>query len=201
MKVLMIGDVVSRPGRLAVLEKNSGYPRNSLQSTFAVMNAEKRSGRVFQSLKPLADQLFNSGIDVMTSGNHIYDKKEVIPYIEKQPRLLRPANYPANSPGKRDVEWHSEGSPGGCYKRDGTGILCHPRTTRFMLRILWSDHYRIRFKVRLVDVHAEATSEKGRHGLVFWMDGCQQWLVRIPMCRPLMNEFWKMERHSLAIWV
>src|SRR2546423_14513966 len=63
------------------------------------MNAENVAGG-FSITPRLADELFASGIDVMTSGNHIYDKREVIPYIERQPRLLRPANYPPGSPGK-----------------------------------------------------------------------------------------------------
>src|ERR687884_1242488 len=98
MKILMIGDVVARPGRLAVLERIQDL-REQHGVDLAVMNAENVAGG-FSITQPLADQLFNAGIDVMTSGNHIFDKREVIPYIEKQPRLLRPANYPPGTPGK-----------------------------------------------------------------------------------------------------
>src|ERR671933_663299 len=98
MRVLLIGDVVARPGRLAVLERIQDL-REQHEVDLTVMNAENVAGG-FSITPRLADELFANGIDVMTSGNHIYDKREIIPYIERQPRLLRPANYPPGSPGK-----------------------------------------------------------------------------------------------------
>src|SRR3982751_6594366 len=97
MRVLIIGDVVARPGRIAVLERIQDL-REQHGIDLAVMNAENVAGG-FSITPPLADQLFDAGIDVMTSGNHIFDKREVLPYIARQPRLLRPANYPAGTPG------------------------------------------------------------------------------------------------------
>src|SRR5678809_1672008 len=97
MKVLMIGDVVAKPGRIAVLERIQDL-REQHHIDLAIMNAENLAGG-FSVTPSLCEQLFTSGIDVMTSGNHIFDKKEAIPYIAKQPRLLRPANYPPNTPG------------------------------------------------------------------------------------------------------
>jgi len=97
MNILMIGDVVAKPGRLAVLERIQDL-REQYRIELAVMNAENLAGG-FSVTPSLCEQLFNAGIDVMTSGNHIFDKKEAIPYIGKQPRLLRPANYPPNTPG------------------------------------------------------------------------------------------------------
>src|SRR5215210_8613614 len=97
MRVLMIGDVVARPGRVAVLERIQDL-REQHAVDLAVMNAENVAGGY--SITPsLAEELFASGIDVMTSGNHIFDKREAAAYIEKQPRLLRPANYPPGTPG------------------------------------------------------------------------------------------------------
>src|SRR3982751_7118802 len=94
MKVLIIGDVVARQGRIAVLERIQDL-REQHAIDLAVMNAENVAGG-FSITPRLADELFASGIDVMTSGNHIYDKREVIPYIERQPRLLRrQTNRPA----------------------------------------------------------------------------------------------------------
>src|SRR5215207_10992711 len=92
MKVLMIGDVVARPGRVAVLERIEDL-RQQHAVDLAVMNAENVSNG-FSITPQHAEQLFAAGVDVMTSGNHIFDKREVVPYIERQPRLLRPANYP-----------------------------------------------------------------------------------------------------------
>src|SRR5947199_5648209 len=97
MRILMIGDVVARPGRVAVLERIEDL-REQHSVDLAVMNAENVAGG-FSITPSMAEELFAAGIDVMTSGNHIFDKREVIPYIERQPRLLRPANYPPNSPG------------------------------------------------------------------------------------------------------
>ena len=79
MKVLMIADVVARPGRIAVLERIEDL-REQYDVDLAVMNAENVAGG-FSITPPLAEQLFAAGIDVMTSGNHIFDKREVIPYI------------------------------------------------------------------------------------------------------------------------
>src|SRR6266542_4819658 len=97
MRVLMIGDVVAKPGRVAVLERIQDL-REQLAVDLAIMNAENVAGG-FSITPSLGEQLFSAGIDVMTSGNHIFDKKEAIGYIEKQPRLLRLANYPPKTPG------------------------------------------------------------------------------------------------------
>jgi len=94
----MIADVVARPGRRAVLDKIQDL-REKYAIDVATMNAENVAGG-FSITPAIADELFDAGIDVMTSGNHIFDKQEVVPYLEKNPRLLRPANYPPTSPGK-----------------------------------------------------------------------------------------------------
>ena len=98
MKILMIGDVVGKPGRTAVLDRLQDL-KEQHAIDFTIMNAENVAGG-FSITPALADHLFAHGIDVMTSGNHIFDKHEVIEYIQKQPRLVRPANYPPNTPGK-----------------------------------------------------------------------------------------------------
>src|SRR4029453_78670 len=90
MKVLMIGDVVGKPGGIAVLERIQDL-REQHQIDLAIMNAENLAGG-FSVTPQLCEQLFATGIDVMTSGNHIFDKKEAIEYIRKQPRLIRPAD-------------------------------------------------------------------------------------------------------------
>src|SRR5215203_2806153 len=97
MRVLIIGDVVARPGRIAVLERIQDL-REQHAVDLAVMNAENLAGG-FSVTESMAEELFASGIDVMTSGNHIFDKREAAGYVARQPRLLRPANYPAGTPG------------------------------------------------------------------------------------------------------
>ena len=166
MKVLMLGDVVARPGRLAVLDRIQDI-REQYGIDFAVMNAENVAGG-FSITPPLADQLFAAGIDVMTSGNHIFDKREVIPYIARQPRLLRPANYPPNTPGKGVWVGEVRGIPVAVMNLIGR-VFMHPADDPFrivddLLNSLPAD-----VKVRLVDMHAEATSEK--YAMGWYLDG------------------------------
>jgi metallophosphoesterase (TIGR00282 family) len=166
MKVLMIGDVVARPGRIAVLERIQDL-REQHAVDLAVMNAENVAGG-FSITPPLAEELFAAGIDVMTSGNHIYDKRDVIPYIERQPRLLRPANYPPNSPGKGMWVGEVRGVSVAVINLIGR-VFMQPSDDPFraadeLLKELTSD-----VKVRLVDMHAEATSEKAAMG--WFLDG------------------------------
>ncbi len=166
MKVLMIADVVAKPGRMAVLERIEDL-REQYNIDLAVMNAENVAGG-FSITPPLAEQFLAAGIDVMTSGNHIFDKREVIPYIEHQPRLLRPANYPPGTPG-RGV-WRGEVS--GCkiavINLIGR-VFMQPsddpfRTADELVNTLGADT-----TVMLVDFHAEATSEK--YAMGWFLDG------------------------------
>ena len=108
MKVLMIADVVARAGRIAVLEQIQNL-RSEYKIDIATMNAENVAGG-FSITAAIANELFACGIDLMTSGNHIFDKKEIIPYIEKNPRLLRPANYPPDTPGSRRTAFAVDGA-------------------------------------------------------------------------------------------
>ena len=166
MKVLMIGDVVARPGRIAVLERIQDL-REQYGIDFAVMNAENVAGG-FSITPSLADELFASGLDVMTSGNHIFDKREVIPYIERQPRLLRPANYPPGTPGRGMWTGAVRGVRIAVLNLLGR-VFMQPADDPFrvadeLLESLGDD-----VRVRLVDMHAEATSEKCAMG--WYLDG------------------------------
>ncbi len=157
MRVLMIGDVVARAGRIAVLERVEDL-REQHGVSLVVMNAENVSGG-FSITPQAAEELFEAGVDVMTSGNHIFDKREVLPYIERQPRLLRPANYPAGAPGRGLWVGEVGGTPVAVLNLMGRVFM--PLT---------DDPFRVAdellsgldgaVRVRLVDMHAEATSEK-----------------------------------------
>jgi metallophosphoesterase (TIGR00282 family) len=157
MNILIIADVVARPGRLAVLDRIQGL-REEYEIDIALMNGENVAGGY--SITPaLADELFQSGFDVMTSGNHIFDKQEIIPYLDANPRLVRPANYPPDTPGSGLFV----GEIGG-HKIAVLNLLGRV----FMAAV--DDPFRIAeekiksipddVKIRLVDFHAEATSEK-----------------------------------------
>ncbi|MDQ3321929.1 MAG: TIGR00282 family metallophosphoesterase [Acidobacteriota bacterium] len=157
MNVLIIADVVARPGRLAVLNKIQEL-REQYKIDIATINAENVAGG-FSITPAIADEFFANGIDLMTSGNHIFSKQEIIPYIEKNPRLVRPANYPPGTPGNGLFV----GEIGGC-KIAVLNLLGRV----FMPPI--DDPFRVAdeavksipddVKIRIVDMHAEATSEK-----------------------------------------
>ena len=162
----MIGDVVARPGRIAVLERIQDV-REQHEIDFVVMNAENVAGG-FSITPSLAEELFEAGIDVMTSGNHIFDKREILTYIAEQPRLLRPANYPPGTPGSG--VWI--GAAGGArvavinlIGRVFMGAADDPfRVADEVMESIPAD-----VRVRLVDMHAEATSEK--YAMGWFLDG------------------------------
>ncbi|MBC7912441.1 MAG: TIGR00282 family metallophosphoesterase [Pyrinomonadaceae bacterium] len=166
MKVLMIGDVVARPGRIAVLERIQDL-REQHSIDLVVMNAENVAGG-FSITPRLADELFASGIDVMTSGNHIFDKREVIPYIDKQPRLLRPANYPPGTPGKGMWTGEVRGTQVAVLSLMGR-VFMPPADDPFRVADELVSSLSEEVKVRLVDMHCEATSEKSAMG--WYLDG------------------------------
>ncbi|MEJ7712504.1 MAG: TIGR00282 family metallophosphoesterase [Pyrinomonadaceae bacterium] len=163
---MMIGDVVARPGRLALLDRIQDL-RELNHIDMVVVNAENVAGG-FSITPAIAEELFASGVDVMTSGNHIFDKREVIPYIDKNPRLLRPANYPPDTPGRGMWVGLIKGIKVAVINVMGR-VFMPPtddpfRTMNNLINSLPPD-----VKVRLVDVHAEATSEKVAMG--WYLDG------------------------------
>jgi 2',3'-cyclic-nucleotide 2'-phosphodiesterase len=158
MKILFIGDIIGKPGR-ELLRKGLKNLVAHHGADFVIANAEN-SAAGFGITKDIGDTFREWGVDVMTSGNHIWDKKEAIDYIAREPRLLRPANYPAGVPGR-----------GSCVAETGDGRavgVINVMGRVFMLNI--DDPFaivlreieavRARTRVIVVDFHAEATSEK-----------------------------------------
>jgi hypothetical protein len=168
VRLLFIGDIVGRPGRDLV---KTGVPalvgRHDVD--FVIANGENAAAG-FGITRDLGEQLFAMGIDVLTSGNHIWDKKEVLDYIPLEPRLLRPANYPAGTPGHGAVlVTAGNGVRVGVVNVMGRVYLANiddPFTTaaREVAR-LKAEGAAIVF----VDVHAEVTSEKIAMG--WYLDG------------------------------
>jgi metallophosphoesterase (TIGR00282 family) len=157
MKLLLIGDVVGKPGRAALLDRLQDL-KEQHEIDFTVINAENVAGG-FSITPAIADLLFSSGVDVMTSGNHIFDKHEVIDYIKKQPRLLRPANYPPSTPGQGI--WTGQVKGTGIAVMNLLGrVFMAPADDPFRLANEMLDSLSSDVKVRIVDIHAEATSEK-----------------------------------------
>jgi hypothetical protein len=94
----MVGDVIGRPGR-AAFAKYTAQLRKEKKVDIVVVNGENSAGGKGITRKAL-DELLHAGADVVTSGNHIWDKKDVLEFIDQEPFLIRPANYPEGAPGK-----------------------------------------------------------------------------------------------------
>ena len=163
----MIGDVVARPGRVAVLERIQDL-REQHAVDFAVMNAENVAGG-YSITPPMAEELFAAGIDVMTSGNHIFDKREAAGYVRRQPRLLRPANYPAGTPGSGVWAGEARGTRVAVVNLMGRVHMPPTHDNPFAAADEILSRLDDSVKVRLVDMHAEATSEKA--AMAWHLDG------------------------------
>jgi 2',3'-cyclic-nucleotide 2'-phosphodiesterase len=158
VNILLIGDVVGRPGR-ELVRKGLRALIDVHGLDFVIANAENAAAG-FGVTKDIGDTLLESGIDVLTSGNHIWDKKEVIDYIKAERRLLRPANYPAGVPGRGSyVAQAADGRAVGVINAMGR-VFMLPIDDPFAVVLREIDAIRHRTRVIIVDFHAEATSEK-----------------------------------------
>ncbi len=167
IKVLFIGDIVGRPGRDLVR-----HGLRALVDRFGIdlviANGENAAAG-FGITREIGDQLLSYGIDVLTSGNHIWDKKEAIDYIGAESRLLRPANYPAAAPGKGHyLARTADGRPVGVINVMGR-VHMPPVDDPFVVVQREIEQLRARTRVILVDFHGEATSEKMAMG--WFLDG------------------------------
>ena len=135
---------------------------------FIIANGENASGGM--GITPqTADQLFNMGVNCITSGNHIWRKKEVIPFLEGEPRLLRPANYPRGAPGRGDGIYMTEnGTKVGVLNLEGQ-VFMRALESPFKTAEEQVSYLRKETQVIIIDFHAEATSEKMALG--WFLDG------------------------------
>jgi metallophosphoesterase (TIGR00282 family) len=162
MKILFIGDIVGAPGR-RVVEEILSRVVDQHRVDLVVANGENASGGIGIT-PPVADQFLNQGVDVLTSGNHIWKHKEILAYLEDTDRLLRPANYPPGTPGRGlAIVETAAGEPAAVINLEGrvfmNSVECPFRTVDRLLETLPPE-----VKVILVDMHAEATSEKQAMG-------------------------------------
>ncbi len=166
MRILMTGDVFGRTGRRAFAEHTAKLKKEK-NIDMVVVNGENAAHGKGLTL-PTLNALYSGGADVVTTGNHIWDKKDVLAFIDQEPFLLRPANYPANTPGK-----------GFCifpYKAKNIGVInLQGRVFMNSLDCPFSCASEILKEIQrecdiiLVDFHAEATSEK--MALAYFLDG------------------------------
>jgi hypothetical protein len=158
MNILFIGDIFGRPGRELVRDGLAALVERHAVD-FVVANAENAAGG-FGITRDIGDELLDQGIDVMTSGNHIWDKKEALDYIGAESRLLRPANYPAGVPGRGSCVGRTrDGRTVGVINLMGRVFMANIDDP-FTVALREIEALRERARIILVDFHAEATSEK-----------------------------------------
>jgi metallophosphoesterase (TIGR00282 family) len=158
VNVLFVGDIVGRPGR-EILRKGLQTIKEAYEIDLVVANAENAAAG-FGLTRDIGDAILGLGVDVMTSGNHIWDKKEVIEYIAREPRLLRPANYPAGVPGRGAyVAQTGDGRAVGVVNVMGR-VFMASLDDPFAVVLREIEAIRAKARVIIVDMHAEATSEK-----------------------------------------
>jgi 2',3'-cyclic-nucleotide 2'-phosphodiesterase len=166
MNILFIGDIFGAPGRRIVSDHLQDIVATN-RIDLAIANAENAAGG-FGITPSIAEELFGLGLDVLTSGNHVWDKRELYDYFARQPRLLRPGNYP-DAPGTGGVVVRTK-SGIDCAVMNLQGRVYMPHTDcpfRKADQILQELDPAI--KVRFLDFHAEVTSEKMAMG--WYLDG------------------------------
>jgi metallophosphoesterase (TIGR00282 family) len=167
MRFLFIGDIVGKPGRELVHRGLAAIVAEH-RIDLVIANAEN-SAAGFGITREIGDQLLSWGVDVMTSGNHIWDKREAIDYIGAESRLLRPANYPTGVPGNGSYLARTrQGQSVGVINVMGR-VFMHNIDDPFTIVQREIDALRQRARVIFVDFHAEATSEKVAMG--WFLDG------------------------------
>jgi len=167
LNILFIADIVARPGRWAVSQVLPDF-KKVYQVDFTIANVENAAGG-FGLTKEIAKKIHSYGVDCLTSGNHIWDRKDIYPYLNEDERILRPANYPPDAPGRgagifETIEEHKIAVlniQGRVYIKE---IDCPFRVAQEEIKRLKEET-----NIIIVDLHAEATSEKIALG--WYMDG------------------------------
>ena len=172
MKLLFIGDIVGSPGRNAVKELLPKL-REQHALDFVIANGENSAGG--NGITPkIAEELFSFGVDVITTGDHLWDQKEVVELLENEKRFLRPLNYPAGTPGQGSAIFEVRSSAFdvrcliGVLNLQGRTFM-PPLENPFLLGREEVERLRRQTKIIFVDFHAEATSEKIAMG--WFLDG------------------------------
>ncbi len=167
MKVLFIGDVVGKPGRQAVKSLLPNL-KNLYKIDLVIANGENAAAG-FGINEKTANDLFAAGVNVITTGNHVWDKKEAMPYIFKESRILRPLNYPIGTPGQGSII---------CTLESGLKVAVLCVSGRVFMNLLECPFRTAKATVEeistetnliFIDFHAEATSEKTAFG--YYLDG------------------------------
>jgi len=184
MKILLIGDVVGHPGR-SIMKKALPVVFRKYDVDYCVANVENAAGG-FGVTKDVCDEILDMGVDCLTSGNHIWDKKEILGVIDLIPQLLRPLNYPARQPGRGSHVGKGKRSkvPVATLNLSGRVFMNGAMDDPFALGLKEIERLRQEAKVILVDMHGEASSEKT--AIASYFDGLVSAVVgthtHVPTC-------------------
>jgi 2',3'-cyclic-nucleotide 2'-phosphodiesterase len=159
IRILFLGDVVGEPGRKAVIEQLP-LLKQSENLDFCIVNGENAAGG--KGITPrIAIDLLRAGAAVITTGDHVWDQQEIVDYFPTEPRLLRPLNYPANTPGAGSVVLETSKGKIGVVQVQGRSFIQPPLENPYLA--VDAEVTRLRadgVKAIVVDMHAETTSEK-----------------------------------------
>ena len=168
MKIFFLGDIVGKSGRLTVI-KNLKDILEKKKIDFVIVNGENAADQGVGITEEISNDLFNSGVDVITTGNHVWDQKETIDYIERETRLLRPENLSSNSPGKGFGIYESKnGFKVGVLNLMGN-VFMKKCDDVFETATIFKNKYKLKedYDFLIVDFHGEITSEKMAIGHFF----------------------------------
>lgn len=158
IRILFLGDVVGEPGRKALAKRLKSL-QEELAADFTIVNGENAAGGRGISGKQCIE-ILKAGATVITTGDHVWDQKDLPAYIETEPRLLRPCNYPAGTPGAGSVVLDTDKGPVGVLNVRGLTFLNPPLDDPFRRAAEEVEALRAKTRVIFVDFHAETTSEK-----------------------------------------
>ena len=165
MRILFIGDIMGRPGREAVARALPLLRAEYGCFDFIIANSEN-SAAGFGLTEKVMDELFSYGIDILTNGNHIWDKKEFMPVLDSEKRVLRPANYPDGVPGRGYAVFEKNGCKLAVVSLQGR-VFMPPIDCPFIKGKELAEKAEV--PAVFVDFHAEASSEK--RAIALWLDG------------------------------
>jgi metallophosphoesterase (TIGR00282 family) len=158
MNILFIGDIFGRPGR-DLVRRGLGPLVDRFDVDFVIANVENAAGG-FGITREIGDMVAGYGVDLMTTGNHVWDKKEALDYVAAEPRLLRPVNYPPGVPGRGSALGRTADGRGvGVINLMGR-VFMPALDDPFAAALREVEAFAGRTRVIVVDFHAEATSEK-----------------------------------------
>ncbi|RKZ31285.1 TIGR00282 family metallophosphoesterase [bacterium] len=168
MKILFISDIFGKPGRLAVHEALPAL-KEKYTPDIVIANAENIAGG-FGITRNLCTKLFRYGVDIITTGNHVWDRDEAPGYLPDESRVLRPINFPADTtPGKGSIVFETEsGGKVGVINTQGR-VFMRAIDDPFRTTLAEVERIRKETPIIIVDMHAEATSEKKAMG--YYLDG------------------------------